>query len=483
MTPAQRRIKRWREEPAWYVHNELKVENIDPWQKEALDVFPSQDPDKIRIALQACVGPGKTAVLAWCGWNFLSCYGERGEHPKGAAVSVTAQNLADNLWPEYSKWQSRSEFLLRAFTWTKTRIYANDHPETWFMAARSFSKTANPEEQGRTLSGLHSKYVLAQIDESGDIPPPVLKAAEQALSNCKFGKIMQAGNPTSHHGILYAAATTLRDQWYLIRITGDPDDRKRSTRIDIDWARDQIRLYGREDPWVMATILSQFPKASINALLSVEEVEASMARKLREDAYSFSQRRLGVDVARFGDDRTILFPRQGLQAFKPLEMRNARNDAIAARIAQAKLAWPYEIEFVDDTGGYGAGVIDMRLQAGESPMGVNFASQATNPRYFNKRSEMIFSVAEWIKRGGALPYDSQLIKELTTPTYTFHQGKLRVEEKDQIKRRLKFSPDKADALGLTFALPEMPASDTLEGRKQAHGQVATEYDPYADERL
>src|SRR5262245_43872523 len=110
MTPAAATIKRWRENPVQMVHEEFKADP-DPWQRDFLNVFPSQDPKKLRISLQACVGPGKTAVLAWAGWNFLGCYGDKGEHPKGAAVSVSWDNLKANLWPELSKWQQRSEYL------------------------------------------------------------------------------------------------------------------------------------------------------------------------------------------------------------------------------------------------------------------------------------------------------------------------------------------------------------------------------------
>lgn len=485
MTPAQAKIKSWRENPAQFVHEVLGVQTIDPWQKQVLDVFPSMAPEHMRISMQACAGPGKSAVLAWCGWNFLSCYGHKGEHPKGAAVSITGDNLADNLWPEFSKWQGRSEFLMTAFKWTKTRIFAVDHPETWFMSARSFSKTSDPEEQGRTLSGLHSKYVVGLIDESGDIPLPVAKAAEQALStNPIFGKILQAGNPTSREGILYAAATKFRHLWYLVRITGDPDDPSRSTRIGIEWAREQIKAYGRDDPWVKALILGEFPESSINSLLSPDEVEKAMNKHLTIDQYEFAQKRLGVDVARFGDDRTVIFPRQGLASFRPVEMRGARSNEIAARVMKAKIDWESELEFIDGTGGWGSGVIDSLLQAKQSPVEVNFAGKAIDPRFANKRAEMWFLMSEWVKRGGALPPMPQLSRELTAPTYTFQSGKLLLEPKEKLKEpgRLGMSPDLADALALTFAIPDMP------GRKRHGVTIPTktsidDYNPYASERL
>src|SRR5574338_1652203 len=107
--------------------------------------------------------------------------------------------------------------------------------------------------------------------------------------------------------------------WHTIRITGYPDDHNRSPRIDIDWAREQIKLYGRDNPWVMAYILGKFPPSSINTLLGPDEVAESIGRHLTEDKYGFAQKRIGVDVSRFGDDRTIIFPRQGLSAFTPVE--------------------------------------------------------------------------------------------------------------------------------------------------------------------
>jgi phage terminase large subunit len=119
MTPAAATIQHWRENPVAFVYDNFKVEP-DAWQKKVLEAFA--DPTKHRISMQACAGPGKSAVEAWCGWNFLGCYGEVGEHPKGAAVSITKENLRDNLWAEFAKWQERSEYLKAAFEWQKQQL-------------------------------------------------------------------------------------------------------------------------------------------------------------------------------------------------------------------------------------------------------------------------------------------------------------------------------------------------------------------------
>jgi hypothetical protein len=471
-------IRSWRNDPVLFVRDNFKAEP-DIWQIQALNAVA--DPKKLRIALKACAGPGKSAVLAWIGWWFLATQGGVGEHPEGYAVSCTSDNLKDNLWKEFAVWQGRSPLLTNAFTWTGSRIFSKDHPETWWLSARSWPKTANEEEQGRTLSGLHAKYVLILIDESGDIPLPVLRAGEQAIGNCAWGKIIQAGNPTSHAGMLYAAVTEQAELWFSLSISADPEDPNRSKRISIDWARDQIKLYGRENPWVMAYILGQFPSGDINSLITVEEVSEAMHRIVSESQVEWAEKRIGVDVARFGDDRTFIARRHGICALPGVTMRNARSNEIAAKVARVDAEWNLSDQiFVDATGGWGSGVEDALRQAKYLPIAVNFSGKATDIKYFNKRSEMLFEFCEWIKRGGALPNSPSLAKELTTMTYTFQDGKFRVEEKAQIKARLKFSPDEADAYALTFALPDKPRDLRAFGVKNKKVQEFArphEYDP------
>ena len=266
------RVHEWRFDPLKFVREVFRAEP-DGWQADVLTALGA--PGRKRIAMKACAGPGKTAVLAWVGWHRMLCYAAVNEHPKGAAVSITADNLKDNLWAELARWQNESQILLQAFQWQKERIFAKNHPETWFLSAKAWSKAADLETIGRTLSGLHSRFPFYLIDESGDIPPNMIRSAEQGLTSCEDGLIVTAGNTTSQTGLLYEVCTRGRDQWFVVSITADPDDPKRTPRVDAEWARENIAKYGRENPWVMAFILGQFPPGSINALLSVEEVEAA----------------------------------------------------------------------------------------------------------------------------------------------------------------------------------------------------------------
>lgn len=458
------------------VVDEFKVKNLDPWQIEFLRAFPHRQ----RLAAIACKGPGKTAVTAWCCWNFL------GTRPdaKIFATGITEDNLHDNLWPEMSKWQEKSEYFKTAFEWAKTRITCRESPNNWFMSLRTWARTADKQKQADALAGGHADYMMYVLEEAGGIPDSVAATAEAGLATGIETKLLAVGNPTMLEGPLYRASKADAKLWYVVHITGDPDDPKRSTRVSAQWAREQISEYGPDNPWVLVNVFGKFPPSSLNVLLGPEEVEQAMKRIINPVDYMGAQKRLGGDIARFGDDRIILFPRQGLRAFSPIVMRNANGPEVAARIGLAKQNWNWEVCLLDDTGGWASSVHDSMIQAGMSPIPINFSGKADDPRYLNKRAEMHFRLAKWVQRGGALPRTATLKKELTAPTYTYVNGKFQIEEKKMVKARLGFSPDESDGLALTFALPElragsaMPRARTQENERDlAAGRALSDYDP------
>ena len=159
-------------------------------------------------------------------------------------------------------------------------------------------------------------------------------------------------------------------------------------------------------------------------------------------------------------------------------MRKERTTDIAAAVARAQATWNPELHLVDDTGHWGHGVIDNLYAAGLSPTGITFSDPALDRRYKNRRAEMWLEMARWVKRGGALPPIDELRAELIEPTYTFINGKFLLESKDQIKARIGRSPDLADALALTFALPEQP-SDVMQ-QLTGQGIVAIDFDPWQE---
>ncbi len=472
------RLVRWRLDPIAMVLEEFGV-TPDAWQADVLTAFAN--PAIQRIAMKACKGPGKTAVEAWCILNFLATR----PSPKIIATSITEGNLHTNLWPELAKWIGRSPFFTAAFEWTKTRVSYRADPNNWFAVARSWPKTADPEKQADSLAGVHADHVMAVGDESGGYPQAVMTTLEAVLSSCVEGKVIQGGNPTHTTGPLHRACTIDRALWHVVTITGDPDSPKRSSRISLEWARQQIKSYGRDNPWVMVNVLGEFPPASINSLLGVEEVQRAMGLHLSIDRYEWAEKRIGVDVARFGDDRTVLFPRQGRAGFRPQVLRGLRTTAIAGRVMMGAAAWwgndpEPGLIFVDDTGHWGHGVIDALADRRVPHEAVVYHARALDPRYKNRRAEMWIQGSKAIKNGAALPPIDELIGELTEPTYTFVNGVFQLEDKDLIKARLGRSPDLADAYMQTYALPDKP--NNVHDRLGTRPALRHEFDPYATPR-
>ncbi len=441
----------------------------DAWQAEALQAFPTTP----RLAMKACAGPGKTAVLAWLGWNFVLTRPDA----KVGCTSISGANLKTGLWSELAHWRNQSPLLKRQFELTGTEIYQRDSRETWKIEARTWAQDADAKQIGNALRGLHGQYVMWLLDESGAYPDSILPVAENIFSgNPLEAHIVQAGNPTSTTGPLYHACVTARHLWKVVDITGDPEDPKRSPRIPLQHAKDQISQYGRDNPWVMVNILGQFPPSSLNALLGPDDVRAAMDRKYQPHDIERAPRILGVDVAREGDDKSVLFPRQGLVAFKPFVMRNATSIQGAGQVARCWEDQQLDACFIDNTGGFGAGWIDQLSLLNRSAIGVGFAERAEDRRYFNRRAEMYFRMAEWVKRGGALPDEPDLVAELSATTYSFKGDALLLEPKETIKAKLLRSPDLADALALTFAATVAPRRVGPVIPRKAE---AADYDPFS----
>jgi hypothetical protein len=441
----------------------------DEWQRDALQAFPTSP----RMAMKSCAGSGKSTLMSWLAWNFLLTR----PHPKIGVTSVSAANLKSGMWAELSKWRSMSKLLQSQFEMTNTEIFHREHRETWKIEARSWAQDANPDQIGNALRGLHADYVMWLMDESGAYPDAILPVVENIFSGSpKEAHIIQAGNPTSLTGPLYRAAVTARKLWRVIEITGDPDDPKRSPRIPLEHAREQIAQYGRDNPWVMVNILGQFPPSSLNALLGIADVERAMGRKYQEHDIANAPRMLGVDVARDGLDASVIFPRQGLVAFPPHKMRNATSVQGAGQVARTWTDWDVDACFIDNTGGFGAGWIDQLRLLNRHAIGVGFAERAEDRRYANRRAEMYFRMAEWVKGGGCLPNVPELVQELTEQTYGFRGDALLLEPKEAIKKRLGRSCDYSDSLALTFAADVAPRVRGLQ--MPTHRRQEASYDPF-----
>ena len=227
--------------------------------------------------------------------------------------------------------------------------------------------------------------------------------------------------------------------------------------------------------------LCDFSAQGDDQLIALADTEDAAKRIYQSDHVRLFPIILGIDPARFGDDRSVVFRRQGKQAFKPVVYRGIDNMELASRVANLIEEHKPDAVFCD--AGAGSGVIDRLRQLSYDVIEIPFGGKATRTdQYINRRTEMWWLMKQWIEEGGAIPNDVALKQELATPIYWYDNvGRRVLEGKDQIKKRLQGagSPDLADALALTFALPvakKVPEDIYIKRRKEATQKV--DYDPY-----
>ena len=313
------------------------------------------------------------------------------------------------------------------------------------------------------------------IDEVAQIKPEVWNDIIQPALSDRKGWAMFIGTPSGINlfSELYYRANSLPD-WVASRYTvydTDALDKEEVTRLKRDMPE---TAFARE-------YLCDFAAAGDDQLISLADAENAAHRVYTDKDNEGSPKILGVDPARFGDDRSVIVKRQGIQAFEPIIYRGIDNMDLASRVANLIETWDPDAVFIDS--GAGAGVIDRLRQLGYDIIEVAFGGKAIQSNLFvNRRTEMWWLLKEWIEQGGGIPNNNDLKQELSTPVYCYDAaGKRMLEAKDEIKKRLQggASPDIADALALTFAFPvrkKLPR-DVYDKVKQ---KTVKDYDPYAN---
>lgn len=481
-------LSRWLDDPVAFVVEVFGAEP-DEWQKDALRACAGQR----RVAMKACKGPGKSAVLAWFGWWCVALH----PHANGYAISITEDNLRDNLWKEMALWYARSPWLRREFVVTAERIFHRSAKHTWWLSARAFAQRADKTQQAHTLAGLHAEFVFVLCDEVNDYPDGVLDSAEGIFTvEGAEAHLAIAGNATRSDGPLHRACTRDRALWWVVEITGDPDDPKRSPRISLEYARAMIAAWGRDNPVVMVNLLGQFPPTGSDKLLGANDITAAEARTVSEVQWLGEAVIWSLDVARFGDDKSHLRKRMGSVLFRGLDFRDLDGVQLANQVSlviirdSQKMGRRPDYLFVD-TGGVGASAVDhLKLLGWEDILvAVEFGAAADDPLlYQNKRSEMWWRAAQWVKKVGCIPTRSnQLAADLMAPKFQWRLVQrhtvFSLERKEDMKKRGLASPDEGDALAMSFYTETPVRKDRLRelhaGGAAPSARAATERPPRA----
>lgn len=305
------------------------------------------------------------------------------------------------------------------------------------------------------------------IDEVAQIKPEVWDEIIRPALADREGWALFIGTP---HGVnlfsrLFYEAAELVD-WHAALYTVYDTDALPEREVAVLRAQMTETAFARE-------MLCDFTAAGDDQLISLLDVEDASRRMFRPGEMDYAPRILGVDPARFGDDRSVIFPRQGLQAFDPFVFEGIDNMALAAKVAHRIEEWEPDAVFIDS--GNGGGVIDRLRQMGHDVIEVNFGGKSSTHLYANKRAQMWFDMRDWLRAGGAIPNLPALKQDLAAPTYRYNPSNaLILEPKEDIKKRGLPSPDLGDALALTFAHPVTKRNPFRSTRP------ATHYDPLAE---
>lgn len=423
----------YRNRPVEFVEDVLKATPL-PWQREFLTAIARGER---RISVRAGHGVGKSTACSWAiVWFLLTRYPQ-----KTVCTAPTAGQLFDALFSEVKRWINALPPVLKDnIEVFSDRIVLKAAPESSFVSART-SSADRPE----ALAGVHSENVLLICDEASAIPEPVFESAAGSMSGHSATTVL-IGNPTRNTGLFFRTHHQLSSDWKTMHVSC-----MENPLVSVDFVNQIKATYGENSNAFRVRVLGEFSLREDDVLIAAELVDSAMARDVAIDRHEPII--YGVDVARFGDDRTVVVKRQGNVVTEVRSWTGADLMETTGRIVhEAEIDKPSEI--MVDSIGLGSGVADRLRELGYNVRDVNVAeSAAMNPQAARLRDELWLTVRDWLnQRTCKLPKMDDLRQELCGPTYTFTStGKIKVEGKSELKRRGMRSPDIADALCLTFA--------------------------------
>lgn len=412
----------------------------------------------VRQAISSGHGIGKSTLVAWLSRWALATR----EDARGVVAANTEPQLRTKTWPEFAKWH-RLAIDRDLFVCTATALYSADpaHEKTWRIDAVTWS-----ENNTEAFAGLHNKgkRLIVIFDEASGIADRVWEVTEGALTD-DATEIMWSvfGNPTAASGRFRECFRKNRHRWHARQI----DSREvegTNKELFAQWVTD----YGEDSDFVKVRVRGIFPAQSMKQLISEADVDAAFGKELRHEQYNFAPVILAVEPAWEGDDELVIAKRQGL-SFSVLKTlpKNDNDIWVANEVARFEDEYKADAVFID--GGYGTGIVSAGRTLKRDWQLVWFGGKANDEGCLNKRAEMWKLTRDWLKEGGAIPADPVLRDELIAPeTVPRFDGKLQLEAKKDMKARGVPSPNRGDALALTFAAPVR--------RKRAPDRI-TEFDP------
>lgn len=393
-------------------------------------------------------GTGKSMELSTVILWGLTCWVDA----QIGCTAPTADQMYDVLWKEVARWHRKMpQALADCFEIQSAYVRVRERPETWWARARTARKE-NPE----ALAGLHGEVVIFIVDEASGVPEEIFEVAQGALTG-KFVLFIMVSNPTRLSGYFYDSHHKNRDRWRRLRLNS-----RQSPIVESDFVDRMEQEYGKDSPQVKVRVDGEFPDSEEDQLIARSLFDAAVKRTPHRDLAH--TRIMGVDVARYGGDKSVLAERQGT-LHKHLKTRSDQDTVATANDVMAEVRKaeeegnPYDFICVDIIG-IGAGVYDTlmdRQMRGELSrsiqlLAVNVSETAEDEIvYHGKRVELWWRFKHGLLFGSIdrIFGDDACAVKVGKPD---NRGRNTLEDKEKTKERIGHSPDHGDSIVLTYAV-------------------------------
>jgi hypothetical protein len=416
-------------------------------------------------------GVGKSALVAWLICFFMSTRVDT----RGVVTASTQFQLEDKTWPELAKWYN---LLINKhwFTWSATGLVFSAYPEEKQKNYKTTAATVS-EQKTEAFAGLHNegKTVFIIFDEASGVHGKVWEVSEGALLGSGEKFFLAFGNPTRPDGE-FADCFDKHAHLYNTRHV----DSREVSHTNVNATRDLIAKYGEDSDEIKVRVKGMFPMQSFNGFISVDIARMAMERDLVYD--SMAGLIMAVDVARFGNDHSVIGFRQGRDARSiPWKKFKGLSTVRLAQICMAEADIHRPDIIVIEATGPGAGVIDIMRDRGYKVVEIHPGAAANEHNlYVNRRAENWALMRDWLYAEGCINDDPVMFKQLTTILYTLdrHEQRIKLEAKEDMKKRGLESPDDADTLSLTMAV-RVARRDRNRDAQRDKNKAKTEYDEFA----
>lgn len=456
------------------------------WQEQDLDeISQSIKDNKGRLLLSELPllfrkstvsgrGPGKSAEVSWLTYWMMSVN-------LGSTTIITANTeaqLKSRTWAEVGKWHTlainghwfeRGAMQMKPAPWFEDRLKKDLGVDTGYYYAQAQLWS---EETPDAFAGVHNPNgVFVIFDEASGIPKPIWTVTEGFFTEPVLHRYwMNFSNGRRNSGAFFDCFHKDRGRWRLRNL-----DSRTVEGVDVSVLQNIIDTYGADSDEARVEVYGQFPKQGDMQFISRELVNNAIHRELpAEDIHAPLM--MGVDVARYGNDSSVIRFRQGRDARSIPAQRFKGLDNMQLAYKCAECIEKYNPDAVCIDAGNGTGVIDRLRDLGYKVFEVWFGSKANSDEWADKSTEMWAEIRNWLG-GGCLPNDQELLDDLTVREYRFRgkSDRVSLETKEELRKRGFASPDDGDALALTFAV-KVARKDRHASRAAQRSVVARDVD-------